>query len=113
MLADAGLDKEVFTSKLDSSQLDAGFTLILSRQQLDLFVHVMKKLTKAGYTAWEFAGKGPREVLSDELLLVLEAGRTEYCVKVIESLTGTLETLLVLGFWYLPNRMFVEMSFRG
>ncbi|KAG0563918.1 hypothetical protein KC19_8G069400 [Ceratodon purpureus] len=87
MLADAGLDKEIFTSKLDSSQLDAGLTLLLSRKQLDLFVHVMKKLTKAGYTAWEFAGKGSREVLTDELLLLLESGRTEYCVKVIESLT--------------------------
>jgi hypothetical protein len=93
MLADAGLDRELFTSKLDSSQLDAGFALLLSHKQLDLFVHVLKKLTKAGYTAWEFAGKGPREVLSDELLLLLEAGRTEYCVKIIESLTGTFERL--------------------
>lgn len=89
MLADAGLDKELFTSKLDSSQLDAGFTLILSRKQLDLFVNVMKKLTRAGYTAWEFVGKGPCELLSDELLLFLEAGQIEHCVKIIESLSGT------------------------
>lgn len=87
MLADAGLDRELFTSKLDSSQLDAGFTLILSRKQLDLFVNVMKKLTLAGYTAWEFAGKGPREILSTELLLLLEAGRIEHCVKITESLS--------------------------
>ena len=92
MLADAGLDKELFMSKLDSSQVDTGFTLVLSRKQLDLFVHVMKKLAKAGYTAWEFAGKGSRETLSDELLLLLEDGRTEYCIKVIEALTGTFES---------------------
>jgi len=88
MLADAGLDRELFTTKLDSSQLDGGFSLILSRKQLDLFVNVMKKLTKAGYTAWEFVGKSPREVLSGELLLLLEAGRIEHCVKIIESLSG-------------------------
>lgn len=92
MLADSGLDdKELFTSKLDSSQLDAGFTLILSRQQLDVFVTVMKKLTKSGFVAWEFAGRGPREILSNELLLLLEARRIEYCIKIIESLAGISE----------------------
>ncbi|XP_024359813.1 pentatricopeptide repeat-containing protein At5g02830, chloroplastic isoform X2 [Physcomitrium patens] len=87
MLADAGLDKESFTSKLDFAQVDAGLTLLLSRNKLDTFVSVMKNLTKAGYTAWQFAGKRSREILSDELLLLLETGRTEYCVKIVESLS--------------------------
>lgn len=107
MLAEAGLDRELFASKLDYSQLDAGFTLILSRKQLDLFVDVMKKLTRAGYTAWEFVGKGPRELLTDELLLILNDGRTEHCIKIIESLSGIMHlyhiTFLSTGF----NQMLV------
>lgn len=89
MLADAGIDKELFTYKLDTAQLNIGFRLLLSRQQLDLFVSILRNLTKAGYTAPNFVQKSTLDLLADELLSLVKAGRTEFCVELVEYLTGT------------------------
>ncbi|XP_024360773.1 pentatricopeptide repeat-containing protein At5g02830, chloroplastic [Physcomitrium patens] len=87
MLADAGIDKELFTYKLDTAQLNIGFRLLLSRQQLDLFVSILRNLTKAGYTAPNFVQKSTLDLLADELLSLVKAGRTEFCVELVEYLT--------------------------
>lgn len=88
MLAAEGINKEIFLGCLDSTQVNAGLCILLVGGNLDKFVTLMEELTKAGYEAWRFAGKGSRELLVNELSELVANGNTEQCVKHIKSLSG-------------------------
>lgn len=88
MLAAEGINKEIFTGCLDSTQVDAGLRTLLVGGKLHEFVTLMEELTKAGYEAWRLAGKSSRELLVDELSKLVAYGNIEQCVEHIKSLSG-------------------------